>query len=80
MSISFDSSINGISLYAVHGEHIFPRGSGPDLTGVNENLSTCLVGSGSVPGCEQGTSAGLHQPMPPCKSVLSADDGCFVSR
>lgn len=39
-----------------------------------------LVGSGSVPGCEQGTSAGLHQPMPPCKSVLSADDGCFVSR
>lgn len=30
-----------------------------------------LVGSGSVPGCEQGTYAGQPQPVPPYKSVCT---------
>lgn len=72
LSISFDSPRNEISLYAFHCKHIFPQGSDPDLTGVDENLSTLSGGLWiTVPGCEQGTYASQSQAVPPYKSMCT---------
>lgn len=79
LSISFDSPINGISLYAFHGKHIFPQGSDPDLTRVYENLSTLSGGLWISPWLRTGY---ICRPAPTCASILVSvysAGGCFGS-